>query len=134
MSRVEGADEMLKALQRLGDEMPQIERSMLESGGQVMAKSWQDAIDAHGYIDTGSMRENVRPKVRKFRGSQRAEITSIGTDSKGVRNAAKAYILHYGTSKITNPSHWVDGAEEQGIAPSAQAMGQVLAEAIESTI
>lgn len=133
MSTIIGADELARDLQRLGDNMPQVERAMLEAGGQVMAQAWQSAIDAHGFVLTGSMRDNVRPKVRKVHGSQRAEITSLGADDHKVRNAAKAYILHYGTSRIS-ASHWIDGAEQEGTGPSVDAMGRVLGEAIESNI
>ncbi|NLW24754.1 MAG: hypothetical protein GXY91_05875, partial [Clostridia bacterium] len=39
------------------------------------------------------------------------DIYPQGKDRKGVRNAEKAFVLHYGTSKLP-ASHWVDDADE----------------------
>lgn len=133
MSRVIGADEMLKALQRLGDNMPQVERNMLKEGGQVMAGAWQYTIGQRGLILTGAMQANVKSKARSVRGVLRAEITSEGKDAHGVRNAAKAYMLHYGTSRIT-ATHWIQSAEDMGIPLTSAAMEEILSEAIESNI
>lgn len=133
MSRVEGADEMLKALQRLGDEMPQVERRMLKEGGQVMAGAWQYTIGQRGLILTGAMQANVKSKARSVRGVLRAEITSEGKDAHGVRNAAKAYMLHYGTSRIP-ATHWIQSAEDMGNPLASAAMEEILSEAIDSII
>lgn len=133
MSTVIGAAELARDLQKLGDNAPRIERDMLDAGGQIMSLAWQEAIDDHGFVLTGAMRAGVNHKLRKIHGSQRAEITSEGTDGHGVRNAAKAYILHYGTSKLP-ASHWIDGAEQKGTGPATAAMGQVLSDAIEAAI
>lgn len=133
MSRVIGADEMVKSLQRLGDEMPQVERRMLQEGGQVMAGAWQYTIGQRGLILTGAMQANVKSKARSVRGVLRAEITSEGKDVHGVRNAAKAYMLHYGTSRIP-ATHWIQSAEDMGVPLASAAMEEILSEAIESTI
>lgn len=133
MSRIEGAEELRRDLQKLGDNAQEIERQMLAAGGKIMADAWKRAIEDHGFVDTGAMLDQVKPTLRKRFGYQLAEITSKGTDKHGVRNAAKAYILHYGTSRI-RASHWIDGAEEQGTPPAIQAMEDELSKAINSTI
>lgn len=51
------------------------------------------------------------PKKPKLVGDVRMiDIYPQGKDRKGVRNAEKAFILHYGTSKIA-ATHWVTDAD-----------------------
>ena len=52
------------------------------------------------------------------------DIYPQGKDRKGVRNAEKAFLLHYGTSKI-KPTRWVDEAESRGEAYALPAMERV---------
>lgn len=141
MSRVIGADEMLKDLQKLGDEMPQVEREMLRLGGDEMAKAWEQEIEDRGFISKGEgekanqthMRDSIKAKVVSRKGRMRAEITGIGQDDRGVRQAAKAYMLHYGTSRI-QASHWIDAAEDHGMPLVTAAMAGRLGEALNNTI
>jgi len=44
------------------------------------------------------------------------DVYPQGRDAKGVRNAEKAFILHYGSSRIS-PSYWVDEADAASEAP-----------------
>lgn len=134
MSRVEGADEFIRDLQKLGAEMPQVERAMLKAGGQVMAEDgWKAEIADRDFVDSGAMRDHVTYKVKSGKGRLRVEITAAGQDSRGVRNAAKAFYLHYGTSKI-HPTHWIDPAEARAMPGTTAAMGAVLADALNKTI
>ena len=135
MSRVEGADEFIRDLQKLGAEMPQVERAMLKAGGQVMAEDgWKAEITDRDFVDSGAMRDNVTCKVKTGKGRMRAEITAIGQDSRGVRNAAKAFYLHYGTSRGIPPSHWIDSAEADGYPKANAAMRARLDQALNETI
>lgn len=134
MSRVTGADEFIRDLQKLGAEMPQVERAMLQAGGQVMAEDgWKAEITDRDLVDSGAMRDHVTYKVKSGKGRLRAEITATGQDSRGVRNAAKAFYLHYGTSKI-QPTHWIDPAESRAMPGTTAAMGAVLTDALNKTI
>lgn len=138
MSRVIGADEMLRDLQKLGAEMPQVEKQMLEAGGAEMANAWRGEIEKRGFISEGEentdhMVDHIVSKIVSRKGKKRAEITATGTDSRGVRHAAKAFYLHYGTSKI-RASHWIDTAENEGMPPTSAAMERVLDEKLKNTI
>lgn len=134
MSRVEGADAFLRDLQKLGAEMPQVKRAMLKAGGQVMAEDgWKAEITARDFVESGAMRDNVTCKVKTGKGRMRAEITATGQDSRGVRNAAKAFYLHYGTSRI-RATHWIDPAEARAMPGVSEAMGAVLSDTLNKTI
>lgn len=133
MSSVVGADEFLRDLQKLGAEMKTVEREMLKAGGEEMAQAWRNEIQARPHIKTQSMLKNVKYKLKSKSGHVRAEITSEGEDEHGMSNSAKAYMLHYGTSKIRG-DHWIDAAEAAGYARANPAMRAVLDQALGSTI
>ena len=133
MSRVEGADEMLADLKRLGDEMPDVKKAMIRAGGQEMAQGWHDYIEKLGYHDTFDMDKGISVRIKKKYGLIMAFITSEGTDRHGVRNAAKAFYLHYGTSQIKG-SHWIDNVEREYAPRAAAVMRDILNDAINKTI
>ena len=75
-----------------------------------MKYEWVTMIDRYKFIASGEMREKVGyPRKPK----EVADVLSIdvypqGKDSKtGVRNAEKAFILHYGRSNM-DATHFVD--------------------------
>ena len=51
-------------------------------------------------------------------------VSPQGKDHKGVRNAEKAFINHYGTSKI-KATHFVDDAETEASEKAVDAMQDV---------
>ena len=116
MSSVVGANEFLRDLQKLGNDMRATERAMLQAGGEQMAQAWRNEIETRRHIKTHAMLKNVKYKIKTKSGHLRAEITSEGTDEHGMSNSAKAYMLHYGTSKIRG-DHWIDAAEAAGVRP-----------------
>ena len=127
MSRVEGADEFIRDLRKLGDNMNKVERAMLKAGGEVMAESWRITIEWYDFLDSHSMHDHVISRVTGKSGTLRAEITSEGYDDHGTRNAFKAFILHYGTNNGRIPaSHWIDTAEDAASAGVHAAMSAVL--------
>jgi len=73
-------------------------QDMLDAGAEVTVDEWKKAITDAGHIETGSMHDSVAAKIPK-KNSNAREIYPQGTDKNGVRNAHKAYILNYGTSK-----------------------------------
>ena len=133
MSYVIGADELIRDLQRLGADMEETKNEMLQKGGEWLAAGWKDGINRFNLIKTGSMLKNVRYKLGKHRGQTAAVITSYGKDEFGTRNAAKAYIQHYGSSRIT-ATHWIDWAEDEYGPMAIEDMGRVLAKKIEEKI
>lgn len=73
-------------------------QDMLDAGAEVTVDEWKKAITDAGHIETGSMHDSVAAKIPKKNPNAR-EVYPQGTDKNGVRNAHKAYILNYGTSK-----------------------------------
>lgn len=131
---VVGADDFILDLQKLGADMEKVKREMLKAGGQEMADAWKREITSRGFEDSGAMLKGVRYQVKARKGGgMRAEITSRGEvvrpSKKGkgstVTNAAKAFYLHYGTSRI-RASHWIDSAEADGEPKATAAMRTVL--------
>lgn len=134
-SRVEGADELLRDLRKLGNEMDAVHREMLKAGGEVMADSWRQEIERRGFVKSGSMRDNVRYKLKSGKGkSLRAEVSSYGTDGRGMSNGTKAFYLHYGTSRGIKPSHWIDAAEQDADPKVQAAMRERLDAALTKTM
>ena len=91
--------------------------------------NWIKSIKNHNHIDTGDMVNSVGvakgTKAKKFR-----DIYPQGKDSKGVRNAEKAFIAHYGKSGQLG-DRFVDEAEANSAAECAAAMRKKLDEYIE---
>jgi hypothetical protein len=94
---------------------------------KIIAKDGKGFQTKRGYIDTGDMLASVARADKSPKGT--AEIYPQGTDSKGVRNAEKAFILHYGTSSVQG-SRFVDDIEDKAAPEIYVAMGNVMDEYI----
>lgn len=117
-----GTDDVLAALFRESERLERKATEMLGAAGEVVVKAWQDAITAHGHVETGAMRDSVRAsKPKKSGEAYTSSIYPHGKDARGVGNAEKAFILHYGTSKIKG-DHFVDDAESRAGDAAEQAM------------
>ena len=99
---------------------------MLMAGAEEVRKSWQRAGSEHGHVRTGDMLKSVGyARAPKTTGDVRTiDIYPKGKDRRGVRNAEKAFVLHYGTSKIPG-SRWVDDADRYSEETAVPAMIQV---------
>ena len=135
-STVSGCGELLRDLQKLGDSMKDVQKDMLKAGGEEMAQAWREEIQARGFERSGSMLKGVRAivKLGSAKKSMRAEVTSHGTDEHGASNSAKAFYLHYGTSRGIHASHWIDAAENIGYPRALSAMRRILDQALNNTI
>lgn len=110
----EGIDEIIDALVRMGEESGPIADEMLMVAAEEVKTSWQIAAGLHGHRVTGDLISSIGyPRAPKtISGIRTIDIYPQGKDRKGVRNAEKAFILHYGTSK--NPgSRWIDDADKE---------------------
>ena len=58
-------------------------------------------------------------------GGATAEVYPQGKDRKGVRNAEKAFLLHYGWGQ-KNGDHFVDQIEREAEEPAVEAMEAVM--------
>lgn len=127
-----GLDEIAAELSRMGEGADKVTDKMLRAGAEEVAKGWRKAIDEVGLVETGTMKNSVAPAkgTKSDGGTKFIEIYPQGTDKsghhkgKGVRNAAKAFYNHYGTSRIS-ATYFVDKAEkhnEKTVVPVMQAI------------
>jgi len=97
-----GFDKLFDDLYNLAESMDEngsLIQGMLDAGAEVAVDEWKKAITDAGHIETGSMHDSVAAKLPKNKNPLAREIYPQGKDKNGVRNAHKAYILNYGTSK-----------------------------------
>lgn len=119
---VSGLDETIEEMKRLGQMTGQTADAMLMAGAEEVRKAWKRSAEEHRHRDTGDMIASIGfPRTTKDVGSIRTiDIYPQGKDKRNIRNAEKAFILHYGTTKIRG-SRWVDDADkisEQTVVPA----------------
>ena len=127
MARMEfsGTEEMMDALFAESEKLEKRATEMLGKAGEVVVKAWQDVIEEHGHVDTGDMKNSVRASAVKKNGdAYTSSIYPHGRDRKKQSNAEKAFVLHYGTSKIKG-DHFVDDAEERAGDAAEAAMEEI---------
>lgn len=109
----DGIDSIAEEMAWMGEAAGEVADEMLLAGAEEVKRAWKETAERHGYRETGDMIESIRAdKAPKSDANdvRRINVYPRGKDRKGVRNAEKAFLLHYGTSKI-HGSHWVDEAE-----------------------
>ena len=110
----DGIDSIAEEMAWMGEAAGEVADEMLLAGAEEVKRAWKETAERHGYRETGDMIESIRAdKAPKSDANdvRRISVYPRGEDRKGVRNAEKAYVLHYGTSKI-HGSHWVDEADQ----------------------
>lgn len=137
--KTSGFNDLLDGLKEFGENIDEIADEMLDAGSEVAVEEWKNGIkqerhrivnprgkgyiEKTGYIDTGAMEKAVKSSKKK--GKTIAEIYPRGKDKKGVRNAEKAYILHYGTSSMPG-SRFVDKIDDKASPEVYDAMSKVM--------
>lgn len=119
---VSGLDETIEEMKRLGQMTGRTADAMLMAGAEEVRKAWRQSAEEHRHRDTGDMIASIGfARTPKDVGSIRTiDIYPQGKDKRNIRNAEKAFILHYGTTKIRG-SRWVDDADkisEQTVVPA----------------
>ena len=110
----DGIDSIAEEMACMGEAAGEVADEMLLAGAEEVKRAWKETAERHGYRETGDMIESIRAdKAPKSDANdvRRISVYPRGEDRKGVRNAEKAFLLHYGTSKI-HGSHWVDEADQ----------------------
>ena len=123
-------DDIAKELSQLGEDVDgELGQEMLDEGAKIIEFHWVKSIKKHKHVETGAMVRSVGvakgTKAKKFR-----DIYPQGKDKKGVRNAEKAFIAHYGKSGQLG-THFIDEAEANAGAEVAVAMQEKLDKYIE---
>lgn len=131
-----GLSSFINDLKAAADDFDECAGAMIKAGADVAVEEWKKGIEntVHtvkkpdggytsktGYVDTGAMLASVGKTQKK---STVAEIYPQGRDGK-VRNATKAYVLHYGSSKIRG-TRFVDGIDENVVKNSYPVMREAV--------
>jgi len=142
--RTTGIDELIDRMKELGELTGEIADEMLLAGAEEVKLSWKEAINLHGLKLTGQLIDSIGfpRKPASINGIRQIDIYPQGystfTESpdgkrinrkKRVRNAAIAFINHYGTSKI-KPTHFVDTADSLSEKRVYDRMSKIWAEAL----
>ena len=120
--------EMLKKAGELGN--GEIVGKIQQARAEVYVEKWKSAIDKairNKKRSTGDMKNAVGIKKAK---ENIIHIYPLGKDRKGVSNAEKAYIHHYGRSN-QKASRFVDAAEADAEMPALEAAQKIMDEFIE---
>lgn len=128
---VVGIDKLADDLKKMGEfENEGLIDKMLDAGAEKTVEEWKTEIEKQGHVKTGDMRDSVGVSKKTKKGSKR-EIYPQGKDKKGVRNAEKAYILHYGKS-TKKGTRFVDNINTKAEASSYIAMQNVFNDYLKS--
>ena len=121
-----GLEPVLAEMQKLGEMSGPTAQKMLMAGAEAVRQAWRDSAEEHGHRDTGAMIDSINyaRAPKDVSGALSIDISPQGVDGHGVRNAEKAFILNYGTSKIPG-SGWVfdtDKKCETTVVPAMEAV------------
>jgi hypothetical protein len=147
MARLEltGFDDVLAEMKRMGELSGDVADMMLMAGAEKAKEAWKQTAKSYApqLRDSGDMIESIGfANSPKTIGDLRTiEVYPQGKDRDGVRNAHKAFILHYGTpgsasknaqrkrekkDKFPGPgipaTQWVDKVVKSAEAPVVEAM------------
>lgn len=122
----DGLDSIIDDLKAIGELSGEMADEMLLAGAEEVKQAWRRAAKMHGHFDTGDMFNSINysSKPKLVSDIKMIDIYPQGTDRKKVRNAEKAFILHYGTSKRPG-SHWIDTADDLSAEPVEKAMREI---------
>ena len=116
-----GLDGVAMEFLNLGKKAQRVADEMLRAGEKEAVSAWREGITSHGYVKTGAMLASVKgTKPRSANGGRLMDVYPQGSDGR-VRNAEKAFILHYGSSRIKG-SRWIDEVNEAAEEPASAAM------------
>lgn len=124
-----GIDDLIDEVIRLGDAGQEVGDKMLMAAAEELKDVWRHSAKKHDLEDTGDMINSIGygKKPKNVKGVRSVDIFPQGKDRKGIRNAEKAFILHYGSSKI-KATHWVDDADKASGPKVQEAMEKVFDE------
>lgn len=128
-----GLDQLISDMQRMGQETGPVAEAMVQAAAAEIRDAWRESAEAHGHRDTGAMIDSIGfPRTPQRAGDILfQDVYPQGKDGKGVRNAEKAFILHYGTSRKKG-SYWVDDADKNAGPKVQERLEQIWGEWLDS--
>jgi HK97 gp10 family phage protein len=124
-----GINDLINDVLLLGDAGKEVGDKMLMAAAEEVKQAWKESAHRNDIKDTGDMINSIgfSRKPKDAQGVRTVDIYPQGKDRKGVRNAEKAFILHYGSSKLKS-THWVDEADNAAAPKVQEAMEKVFDE------
>lgn len=121
-----GLEETIRDMQRMGQQSGNAAKAVLQAGAEKVKAAWRAATEAHGLVDTRDMLESIgfARNPKQIGDMLSIDIYPQGRDRKGVRNAEKAFILHYGTSRHP-ATRFIDDADAMSEAEAIPAMEEI---------
>lgn len=115
---VNGAELPERQLERLGRD---VIRKIVEAGADAAAKHMAANTEKAGHGPpglsrraTGEMLASIgRNEYREWLGGGSVDVYPQGEDSRGVRNATKAYVLNYGRGRGLKGDKFITGDESR---------------------
>ena len=113
-----GLDDLISQMQKLGQDEGPVAEEMVNAAVDVIRGEWRKSAEAHGHRDTGALIASIGLGPGPIRAGNIIfrDVYPQGSDSKGTRNAEKAFILNYGCKRFPG-SHWVDDADFNSAEP-----------------
>lgn len=118
---VNGLDDLMLSLEEIASIPDDVAAEMLDAEAQVVEEAQLAEGMAMGVYDTGQTLASIRRgKMKKGRDGARAVyVTPTGTNDKGERNAAVAFINEYGVpSRKIAPRPFIATANEKAAGPA----------------
>lgn len=127
-----GIDSIISQMESMGAQVSEVAEDMVQAACEEIKQAWREKIEARGLVDTGAMRDSVGYKRQptKLPDVVYNEVTPQGKDAKGVRNAEKAFILHYGKHNM-QATYWADAAEKKADSRVEQKLTEIFEKFIE---
>lgn len=120
-----GLDGIAGEFARLSKKAGKVADDMVKAGCAEGVNAYKSAIEAHGHVDTGAMRDSVKMgPIHHANGAVYALVYPSGKDGKGVDNYLKAMKLNWGTSRIS-ASHFVEEARDNASEPAGVVMRNI---------
>lgn len=128
-----GLDELIREMEHRGETSGEIAEAMVNAAVIEIRDAWKESAEEHGLRDTGAMIESIgfHQPVQRLGDVLYRDVYPQGTDGKGVRNAEKAFIAHYGTRRQP-ATHWVDDADEKSGPKVEQRLTAIWGEYLET--
>lgn len=104
-----GIKELINQMQRMGLGISDVAMEMCDAAAEEIRAGWKRSAEEHGFRVTGAMIDSIGYPEGPVNagGMTYVDVYPQGKDGRGVRNADKAFILHYGSSRI-HASYWTD--------------------------
>lgn len=127
-----GLDAIISQMETMGALVSDVAEDMVQAACEEIKQAWREEIEARGMVDTGAMRDSVGYKRQptKLPDVVYNEVYPQGKDAKGVRNAEKAFILHYGKHNM-QATYWADAADKKADSRVEQKLTEIFEKFVE---